>query len=501
MSREQDHGKVVARLITDLCENKSMVHITGVLEQNTELQEENQNLKTANNLYDRKIAQYVGQHDAMKSQFDAKNSELHGLHKEKNALLNQQSLLNSKHNLATRELIEVKKELARLRNFAVELTPFKPDATESLLNGLFSKARSLAEGFFGVDFAEEALTDLSSWDTLRGHDALKKNMIPLPLNNTVIGKQMRTAAFLAIMAAELHRYIFQPAYVIEEADELCEVLSDLAKEATEQEAYVRSVLLAAFRGKQAHEALHRRLERTTDTIFSFVGGFFNSTVKNTLRSSLAELCRDSCNEWQRIQLLKEKIEPRFDFIHDPDEWRPLIFRMPGLVSPPTPAAAKAQQQNGSVPPNATNKRSGKQGQQQAAKPPPEEEAGPDLANSVIWPSFWVASLIQYDDETALARGYVLCESQIIAAKEEEKMQVFPSTRRAARRDVRRLRTMSTGAMGQVGMGPPSSSGGEVSVVGTGPAAPPGGGAAAPGAANANGASFLSGKGGGGQKSG
>ncbi|KAK0705574.1 hypothetical protein B0H67DRAFT_649888 [Lasiosphaeris hirsuta] len=508
MSRDKNHAEIIARLINSLYENRSLEHIKGVLEQNAELEDENKKLKITNDQFDRKIAQYVTKYDAMKSKFDAKDSELDGLFKEKNDLVDRNSVLENQYQTATLELIDVREELRRLRRFAVKLNTLS-DATESLLNGLFFKARNVAEQFFGVDFTEETLADLTSWETLRKHDAFDRNMIPIPLTNSVVGKQMRTAAFLAIIAVELSRYIFQPVYIVEDADELCEALSDLAKDATEQEAYVRSVLLAAFRGKQAQDALQRRLDRTADTIFSFVGGLFGSSAaKGALRMSLGDLCREASIEWQRIQSLKEKIEPSFRFFHsDDDEWKPLVFKTPGLVSPASP---KAQLQN-SPTPKAPNKRSAKQGQQQAAKP--DEETAPDLADAVIWPSFWVASLLQYDDETALARGYVLCESQIATAKEEEKTQVVPGTRRAARRDVRRARTMSTGVVGQMGMRPSSSSGGEVgSLTGTGSAAaPPGGGgggmgsggsgATVAGVANANGGSFLSGKGGGGPKGG
>ena len=297
---------------------------------------------------------------------------------------------------------------------------------------IFGSARDLAEVYFGVDFPDDVVADQPLWDTI---SKAANGLTPLPASNSSAAKQMRVATFLAILSRELSRLFFQPTYILDGGGaELSEFLGELANRDAERETYLRSVLLAASPPPTQAEALEKRIHITVEKLLGIAGALFAESEQAKFKAALEILCKTAGDNWLAIQKVEYRIEPVFD-CRNFEDWRSLSYKSPelsGITSPNSKAQSNA---SASLSTSGNSKKN---------KPIAPTSAGPnpELSRAVVWPSFFVTSS-DVDDETPLTQGYVLCESQLQTAREEEKAILNAAPRRAVRQSVRRKRTMSS----------------------------------------------------------
>lgn len=248
---------------------------------------------------------------------------------------------------------------------------------------------------------------------------------------------MRVAAVLTILAAEFDTFFFRPTPIIDSrSGEFSHFLSDLALREPEREAYVRSAVLAALTEDQYDTSKKKRVENATERLHKLFSPLY---VKDEgLESAIHKLCERIYTGWQQVQRLKMKVETHFHFHVDESEyWLPLSFDKASLAAPVSRGNTKQQQQNGTVPAGKTRTKN----------PSDAVDTAADLSGIVIWPSFVNVSG-PMEDDPPLAKGYVLRESQLQAARDEEKALRISGGRRDMRASVRR-RTMSVSGSAEV----------------------------------------------------
>ncbi|KAK5661314.1 hypothetical protein OQA88_11209 [Cercophora sp. LCS_1] len=420
----------VGRLLKALDENKSLVHFRKMQEENTELIKEIEELRVANRSNDKKLFRLVDEVEENKKQAKDTAEKLNAVVKQKNDLATKHSDAARQLREATDELVSLRKEVHKLRGFTIELKPTPPTLAQTL-DLLFKETRAFAETYFGTEFPEEVLGETDKWGGVRDHEYIKGYMLPIPFSNTLAARQMRVAAVLAILAAEFDAFFFRPTPIVDRSG-FSHFLSDLADRDPEREAYIRSAILAALTEDQYETSKKRRVESATERLFKLFSPLF--PLDEGLESALRKLCERIYAGWHQIQRLKLKVEAHFHFhVDESDDWLPLSFEKPYLSSPAPKGNPKQQQQNGS----------GNTGKPRGKNAPETVDPTTDLSGLVIWPSFISAS-DPPEDAPPLAKGYVLRETQLQAARDEEKALRISGGRRDMRASVRRQRTMSVG---------------------------------------------------------
>jgi hypothetical protein len=299
---------------------------------------------------------------------------------------------------------------------------------------MFSLARNLAENYFAVDLSPGIMLNSVLWTNIKKHPAVNKS-IPLPLSDTPTAKQMRTAAFLAVLAHEMCQHIFQPTYLLRDSTDLHMVLDDLVKsDDYEREAHLRSAILRLSEcyPKAADAVATTHIDAAMSSISDSVLGLIPEESKNDFEANLHSFCTKACEHWRFIQRLDGKIDPDFDA----HEARPLF--------PPVPEATPSKSNNPPpmVRPNGTNP-SPNSKSNNAKKPnataDPQTPAETLTDAVVVWPSFYNASTPAME---TLVQGYMLTANQVAVAKSEEKTQQPTGPRRTQRMQSRNSRAMS-----------------------------------------------------------
>ncbi len=336
---------------------------------------------------------------------------------------------------------------------------------------LFVSARNLAEAYFGEDFDHGILEDPALWQGITKHRVAAA--ITLPMTNTLAARQMRVAAFLAILASEFTPLLLEPTYLPKQTEHMRELLSDLARRDHEKESYLRSVLLTSVSAQGQELVIFHRTRNVRDTVLKIVQPLFqDDDDRKALGEALDNFCEETGRLWSQIQKLKEKVDVCDEFAcGDYADWKPLSFQSKRLLAS-QPPATKAEQ-NGNHPGGGSgggrkNKQQDTQGQANSRAPQPD--ATRTLSKTVVWPAFIAA--IQSEDERLLTHGYVLEQAHLDAALEEEMERTRSGQARNARSSARRKRTMSIGgnqaaSSGEVNTNAQTSSGSFLSMQGGG----------------------------------
>lgn len=233
---------------------------------------------------------------------------------------------------------------------------------------------------------------------------------------------MRIAAVLGICAEALNRYIFQPTYLLED-NKLPNLLTELGEDDPVRESYLRSVLLPVQPDKQRENGQIRAGHVATDVV-DCTGSMLPNEGREGFQSSLENVCKEACDQWMRLQELEVKVELDFE-TDDADEWTLLPFPLPD-------GETQRQKANGDAISAGNNSKQPAQAQDQPKV---------DLKDIrvVVWPAF----LLPKDGEMGLLqKGFVLGETQIKAARDEQNAALLQGTRRAVRQGIRRARTFS-----------------------------------------------------------
>jgi hypothetical protein len=277
---------------------------------------------------------------------------------------------------------------------------------ESRFESLFQQAFELAKKNLSVDLGAES----ARWNGLRHHKAVK-DKICFPSTDTPIAKQMRTAAFLAVLSSELSEHIFLSTYILEEAGEFQGVLTRLADREPELESHLRSVLLKAHLDEDKQSMARSRTETAVKNVFECVEGLFlHGPERKSFRSDLEAICKQACDLWQYIQTLDDRITPN-------DSLFMSKLKILDFSSPPPQSARTSK-----ALPNVGTPTQGPK----TELPTNDPQLVPER---VVWPSF-------VTEEASLTHGYALSEDQVKKGKDGEKAEMARSSRREARRKSR-----------------------------------------------------------------
>ncbi|KAL1837515.1 hypothetical protein VTJ49DRAFT_3682 [Mycothermus thermophilus] len=399
----------------------------------------------------KKLADLVGQKDAETRTLHEAQADLEKLHGEKRAL--QEKLAAEKNAFqeelaAAKEALKIKEamvaslredlkaereELEDLGRYAVEQEPLKEneEPIKVRLNDIFTLATKLATAHFGIDLPEKTLSDDSLWRPFQRHEGVK-NMIPLPMKNTSIAKQMRVGAFLSVLAYELWQHVFQPSWLISNDSALNQVLDSMLKTDPDHEAYLRAVLyrLDLSYGKMIPDPEAQRAETVKTNVINTVLHLVPENLQDGFRTELHTLCTRACTHWRLVQTLDDRIgsvhHPEYDLFHA----RPLSTSATGgsssssssnnsnntATNPPKPRA------NGTTQQSDQNK---KQQQHPSHASSAAESSTTTTLSSLpdpvlVWPGFYNISGGKYFTQDLLVHGYKLMPEQLAAGKAEER---------------------------------------------------------------------------------
>ncbi|KAK3293601.1 uncharacterized protein B0H64DRAFT_477115 [Chaetomium fimeti] len=329
-----------------------------------------------------------------------------------------------------------RREHQQLKSFSIELMPVAKNQREisSRLNKIFASARSLAEAYFG-DIPHQIRSNAALWDKIKEHRAVDK-VIPLPLSDSPAANQMRTAAFLAVLAHEMDGHIFQPTYLLPDNAGLNIFINNLADDDSESEAHLRSVILRLTESlsdeTNAGNPAVGRISTVVANVCKYVLHLIPEKSRSGFKDRLKTLCTEACEQWKFIQRLDGNIDADFD---DAAEARPLY--PPNTTSPPPSDPNTNQHPNAKPRPNGNNTNQSSNNHKRSNSNPTPTTT--DLTDAVvIWPAFYNQSTHALE---TLVQGYLLTAGQVAVAKAEEKAQ-STGQRRAQRQQTRSSRALS-----------------------------------------------------------
>ncbi|ORY67477.1 uncharacterized protein BCR38DRAFT_510418 [Pseudomassariella vexata] len=334
---------------------------------------------------------------------------------------------------ATRdELQSVTDNLAEHEQFAWNMKSTSKDDVENRLKEIFTAVKDVAKTYFAGDLPEAVLENTAYWDRIRSHKAIGR--IPLPASNSAAAKHMRISACVALFAYAFHQHVFLSSYLLESGGELSDVMFELAEEDAPRETYLRRVLLATL-PEQHNENVKVCIEDVVSEMDRNLGSLLFEGQKKSFKNAVGEACKLVVEHWRFIQQLSDKVEAMMKPSASPVEhWT--------TVSLPSQTSKDQRVQNNG---NGANANGG--------STTPTHEALQlklELNNAVatVWPSF---VLVREGEDELLAKGYILLESQVKIAKEEESGEVVVGSKRAqrqlARQDSRKRRAGSVSLNG------------------------------------------------------
>ncbi|KAH8882020.1 hypothetical protein GQ53DRAFT_831969 [Thozetella sp. PMI_491] len=307
------------------------------------------------------------------------------------------------------------------------------------LNRLFEIAHDLTRSYFSGDLADDMLGDDRKWTKLTKSDVFPNGSgIPIPQSNSPHAKQMRIAAVLAVIAHNFSNIIFQPLHGLDNGEELYELLSDIAEEDPDKEAFLRSALLSAFDSAGDGARQQHSVEQAYDGIYASVGHLVQDKEQKKFRENLAELCQFSCKTWCGVQRLEVKIESTMEI--DEGEWDPLKSHSMTKETTANLNGKDGGQTAQSLKATSTSKEKGATtGSQRSNRPTAE------VVMVTIWPCFFYVRKGRLE---LIYKGYGLGSEHINVARSE-----IQSSSRNSSTDVwreKRKRSRATSNAGAIG---------------------------------------------------
>jgi hypothetical protein len=136
---------------------------------------------------------------------------------------------------------------------------------------------------------------------------------------------MRLAIFLAILAREVDKQIFQPTYIVSEDAGIREVLANLAASDNEKESFCRSIFLSINPDAQ-NAALQSRIQAVIENVSSCLNGMLPDDQFSQLRASVGKIVERAVDVWHPVQRSLQRFEPDFEPLKwGDDQWSPLDF--------------------------------------------------------------------------------------------------------------------------------------------------------------------------------
>ncbi|KAJ0413001.1 hypothetical protein BJY00DRAFT_322747 [Aspergillus carlsbadensis] len=262
--------------------------------------------RDALSLKDREISNFEGRYNKLQSthtqvQSDLKTAQhdidgLQHMVKEKDILIDKKKHSHS----------EIQKSLKAVEEWANKIEKEKSalskllQATKARLNKI--KSYTAQHSDCDEDSLTDAFIDLWQYATIEAYPHLSKDLsegilqenfkrqsnfavehhVPLPQSNSPAAKQMRLAIFLAILAREVDKQIFQPTYIVPEDAGIREVFANLAASDNEKESFCRSILLSINPDAQ-NTTLQSRVQAVIRNASSYLYGMLPNDQFDQLR--------------------------------------------------------------------------------------------------------------------------------------------------------------------------------------------------------------------------
>ncbi|GES62484.1 hypothetical protein ATEIFO6365_0005046100 [Aspergillus terreus] len=207
---------------------------------------------------------------------------------------------------------------------------------------LWEYARNEVYSQLEADLDSKVLRDSAAWEELRHCDLAIQHRIPLPSSNSLAAKQMRFAMILAMLAREIDKYIFQPAYIAGEDCPSRQLLANLAAVNTEKEAFCRSMLFSLDPESQSKRC-QWRVQKIVQHVSSYLCALLSDEQHSQFCQSLENVANKAVEVWHFIQHARRKYESGFEPADSDDETAAFVF--PGLESVDTPSNSQSPAQS------------------------------------------------------------------------------------------------------------------------------------------------------------
>ncbi|KAL4993193.1 hypothetical protein BDV10DRAFT_198518 [Aspergillus recurvatus] len=214
--------------------------------------------------------------------------------------------------------------LDKIEGYVTQLLDNDGDYMADAFTNLWQYAITEINSHLVIDLPEEILQDRS--DTFKRQSNLAvEHHVPLPYSNSPAAKQMRLAIFLAILAREVDKQIFQPTYIVPEDAGIRKVLANLAAYDNERESYYRSIFLSIDPDAQSAD-LQSRIQAIIVKTSSYLYGMLPDDQFDQLRASVGKIVKKAVDVWYSLQRSQQRYEPDFEPLKwGDDEWSPLDF--------------------------------------------------------------------------------------------------------------------------------------------------------------------------------
>ncbi|KAL4906366.1 hypothetical protein BDW74DRAFT_190269 [Aspergillus multicolor] len=213
-----------------------------------------------------------------------------------------------------------------IENYATQQFDSDEDSMADAFNDLWQYAITEIYSHLVRDLSEEVLQNRAVWETFRRLSNLAvEHHVPLPHSNSLAAKQMRLAIFLAILAREVDKQIFQPTYIVPEDAGIRKVLADLAAYDNQRESFYRSILLSIDPDAQNAD-LQSRIQAVIRNASSYLYDMLPNDQFDQLRTSVEKIVKKAIEIWHPLQHSLQRYEPDFEPLKwEDDKWSPLEF--------------------------------------------------------------------------------------------------------------------------------------------------------------------------------
>ncbi|KAI1906872.1 hypothetical protein LOZ65_006821 [Ophidiomyces ophidiicola] len=216
----------------------------------------------------------------------------------------------TKRNTKLEEVAQVTQaRLRSLEGLAIEFSNEEEKAVIERFSDLWCYATEQVYSVLKEDFSTITLKNYLAWDKFKMeiHDILKQRL-PLPLSNSKAAKHMRLVVMLAILARQIDNFIFQPAYLLEENQQLRFILAQLALYDCRKESFCRSLLLSINPDAQ-NKSLQTRKENIVRNTALYISELLTPDQNGSLQLALNRIVQRAVDAWIIIQRSQRKFEP------------------------------------------------------------------------------------------------------------------------------------------------------------------------------------------------
>ncbi|KAL4865923.1 hypothetical protein BDV12DRAFT_187833 [Aspergillus spectabilis] len=185
----------------------------------------------------------------------------------------------------------IKARLDKIEGYATQHSDCDEDSIADAFINLWQYATTEIYSHLNNDLSEGILQNRSIWDTFKRQSNLAvEHHVQLPHSNSPAAKQMRLAIFLAILAREVDKHIFQPTYIAQNA------------------------------------ALQSRIQAVIRNVSSYLYGMLLDGQFSQLRASVGKIVEKPVGVWHPVQRSLQRYEPDFEPLKwGDDQWSSLDF--------------------------------------------------------------------------------------------------------------------------------------------------------------------------------